>query len=49
MWLLDARVNHFDQDVGVLVEVDHQLLRVLHRAEAIFVYQVRIVKEKVVL
>ena len=49
MRLLDARVDHLDKDIGVLVEVDHQLLCFLHLTEAIFFNQVGVVEEEVIL
>ena len=49
MGLFDAWVGHPDEDVGVLLEVDHQFLLLLHVAELILVDTVRIVEEKIVL
>ena len=46
---LDARVDHFDQDVGVVGELNHQLLVLLHVTEAVFVDDVRVVEEQIVL
>ena len=34
----DAAINHFDEDVGVLVEFNHQLLLFLHVSEGVLVY-----------
>ena len=48
-WLLDACVEHADEDGGVLREVDHQLLLLLHQPEALLVQRVRVVEEQVVL
>ena len=49
MRLLDAGVHHLYQDVGVVAELDHQLLVFLHVAEGVLVDDVRVVEEQVVL
>ena len=49
MRLLDARVYHFDKDVGVVPELYHQLLVLLHVSERVLVDQVGVVEEKIVL
>ena len=49
MRLLDAGVDHLDKDIGVLIEVDHQLLCFLHLTEAIFFNKVSVVEEEVIL
>jgi len=46
--IFDAGVSHFDKDVGVLLEVDHQLLLLLHVAEFVFINTVRVVEEQIV-
>ena len=46
--VLDARVGHLNEDIRILLEVDHQLLLLLHVAESVFVYDVRVVEEQVV-
>jgi hypothetical protein len=48
MRLLDTGVNHLEEDRGVLSEVDHQLLGLLHAAEGFFVYEVGVVEEEVI-
>ena len=47
--LLNARVDHLDQDVGVVGELNHELLVLLHVTEAVLVDDVGVVEEKVVL
>ena len=49
MRFFDARINHFDKDIWILVEFNHQLLVLLHLAERVFIYLVRIVEKQVVL
>ena len=49
MWVFNARIGHLDENVGILLEVDHELLLLLHVAELIFVNAVRIVEEQVIL
>ena len=49
MRLLDAGVDHFYQDICVVRELDHQLLVLLHRSEAVLVDDVRVVEEQVIL
>jgi len=49
MWVFNARIGHLDENVGILLEVDHELLLLLHVAELIFVHAVRIVEEQVIL
>ena len=36
--LLDARVYHFDKDIGVVAELYHQFLVLLHVTERVFVH-----------
>jgi hypothetical protein len=38
MRLLDAWVDHFHENVRVIIEFYHQLLRFLHGTEAIFIH-----------
>lgn len=47
--LFDAAVDHLDEDVGIFVELDHELLVLLHLSEAVFVHYVGVVEEEVVL
>lgn len=49
MWLFDAAVDHLDEYVGVFIEFDHKLLVLLHLSEAVFVNDVSIVEEQIVL
>lgn len=49
MWLLDARVDHLDQDVCVVSEFYHKFLVLLHVSEAIFLNKMSIVEEQVIL
>ena len=49
MRLLDAGVDHLDQNVGIIAELDHQLLVLLHVAEAVLVDDVSVVEEQIVL
>ena len=46
---LDARIGHLHEDLGVLMEVYHQLLLFLHLSKAILVDDMRVVKEEVIL
>jgi len=49
MRLLDAGVDHFHQDIGIVIKFDHKLLLLLHGTEAILIYQVCIMEEEVIL
>ena len=49
MRVFDARICHLDENVGILLEVDHEFLLLLHVAELVLVYVVRVVEEQVVL
>lgn len=49
MGFFDALIQHFHYYVVVVVEFNHQFLRVLHGSERIVVYEVSVVKEQVVL
>lgn len=48
MGLFDALVQHFHQNVVVVVEFHHQLLRVLHRFERVIVHKMGVVEEQIV-
>ena len=48
MWVFDARVGHLDEDVGVFLEVDHELLLLLHVSEFVLVNAVSVVEEQIV-
>jgi len=43
--VLDARVGHFYEDVRVFLEVDHQLLLLLHVPESVLVDTVRVMEK----
>ena len=49
MRVFDAGIGHFDEDIGVFLEVDHELLLLLHVSEFVFVNAVSVVKEQIVL
>jgi len=49
MWLLYTWVHHFDKNISVISEFNHQLLSFLHVSELIFVYQMCIVEEEIIL
>ena len=49
MRIFDARICHLDENVGILLEVDHEFLLLLHVAELVLVNVMRIVEEQVVL
>ena len=49
MRFLDAAVDHLDEDVGIFVELYHQLLVLLHLSEAVLVHNVGVVEEQIVL
>lgn len=49
MGLFYARVEHLDEDVGVIRVLDHQLLGFLHLLEGTIVEVVSVVEEHVVL
>ncbi len=46
--VFDARVGHFDEDIGVLLEIYHQFLLLLHEAESVFVHAVSVVEKQVI-
>lgn len=48
MWLLDARVDHFNENVGVVREFYHELLVLLHHPEAVLVDNMCVVEEQVI-
>ena len=47
--VLDAGVGHLYEDVCVLLEVNHELLLLLHVSEFVFIHAMSVVKEQVVL
>lgn len=49
MRFLDTAVDHFDEDVGVLVELNHELLLFLHVPEVVFLDGVAVVEKQIVL
>ena len=49
MRVFDARIGHLDENVGILLEVYHEFLLLLHVAELVLVNVMRIVEEQVVL
>ena len=49
MRVFDARIGHLDENVGILLEVNHELLLLLHVAELVLVNVMRVVEEQVVL
>ena len=49
MWVLDSRIGHFDENVCIFLEVDHELLLLLHVTELVFVNAVCIVEKQVIL
>ena len=49
MRVFDARIGHLDEYVGILLEVDHEFLLLLHVAELILVHAMRVMEEQVVL
>ena len=49
MRVFDARICHLDENVGILLEVYHEFLLLLHVAELVLVHAMRIVEEQVVL
>ena len=49
MWVLDATIGHFNEDIGILLEINHQFLLLLHVPELVFIHAVRVVEEQVVL
>lgn len=48
MWVLDATIGHFNEDIGILLEINHQFLLLLHVSELVFIHAVRVVEEQVV-
>ena len=49
VWVFDGRIGHLDKYVRILLEVDHELLLLLHVAELVLVNTVRVVEKQVVL
>lgn len=48
MRLFDARVDHLDENIGIVREFDHELLILLHHSETIFVDDVCVVEEQII-
>lgn len=48
MRLFDARVDHLDENIGIVREFDHELLILLHHSETIFVHDVCVVEEQII-
>ena len=49
VWILDSRIGHFDKNVCIFLEVNHELLLLLHVTELVFVHAVCIVEKQVIL
>ena len=49
LWLLDARVGHFDENIGILAEIDHQLLLFLHLPKAVLCDHMCVMEEEIIL
>jgi len=49
MWLFNAGVNHFDENIGIITEFNHELLVFLHHSKTILIHNMRIVKEQIIL
>ena len=49
MWLFNAGVNHFDENIGIITEFNHELLVFLHHSKTILIHNMRIVKEQSIL
>ena len=47
--VLDARISHLDEYVGILLEIDHEFLLLLHVPEFVLIYTVGVVEKQVVL
>ena len=47
--VLDARISHLDEYVGILLEIDHEFLLLLHVPEFVLIYAVGVVEKQVVL
>ena len=48
MWLFNAGVNHFDENIGIITEFDHELLVFLHHSKTILIHNMRIVEEQII-
>ena len=48
MGFFDTAVDHFDQDIGVLMEFNHELLSILHLPESILIHNVSVMEKEVV-
>ena len=49
VWVLYRRIGHFDENVCIFLEVDHEFLLLLHVTELVFVNAVCIVEKQVIL
>ena len=47
VWFLDAVIQHAHEHIGIVWEIDHQLLSVFEIAEAADIERVVVVKEKI--
>jgi hypothetical protein len=45
VWLLNAAIDHLDENIGILVEFNHQLLLILHLSEGVLIHTVGIVEK----
>lgn len=45
MRFFNATVDHFDKDIGIFVELNHELLHLLHLSEAIIINNMSVVEE----
>ena len=49
MRVLNARVSHFNEDIGILLEINHEFLLLLHVSELVFINAVCVMEEQVIL
>ena len=49
VWVLDCRIGHFDENVRIFLEVDHEFLLLLHVTELVFVNAVCVMEKQVIL
>ena len=49
MWFFNAAIDHLNKNVGVFMELNHQLLTFLHLTECVFIYDVSIVEKEIIL
>jgi hypothetical protein len=45
----NAAVNHFNKDAGIVRELNHQLLVLLHLSKGVFIHSMSVVEEEVIL